>query len=117
MVQDPMGKSPPGPSQPTLSEMHSKQPFHMLDMLRVDCTLPNLPSPGTQNCPINVGYHSELHVAITFYQHYHYLSTKVYHIFYGHANYLDYLGKVILSVKFCNLYRVNNYTFDVWIRA
>ena len=30
-------------------------------------------------CLISVGYHLELHISLTFYQHYRYLSTKLYY--------------------------------------
>ena len=39
---------------------------------------------------ISVGYHSKLHVAITFYQHYHFLPTTLYHIFGLYTNYTKY---------------------------
>ena len=42
---------------------------------------------------ISVGYHLDLLVAITFYQHYHFYQVS-YIIFFGvHTNYLCYLGK------------------------
>jgi hypothetical protein len=47
---------------------------------------------GALFCLISVGYHSELCVAIAFYQHYHFYQLS-YIIFFGvQTNYLFYLG-------------------------
>ena len=38
------------------------------------------PQSPTPNSLISVGYHLEVHVAITFYRHYCFLPTKLYHV-------------------------------------
>jgi hypothetical protein len=61
---------------------------------------------ATLKCPMSVGYHSKLRVAITFYRHHRFLPTKLHHILRCASHILP--KKVIMIVW--TLQNINNFT-------